>query len=141
MRSYTKILLLFFVFYLPVTAVIGLLLGSFQAPGLGRSLAYEFFLWFVVGVQLLLPTLIMLLLVVGLLKLSQRRTGMQMSTRRLKLTSTVAIGVFIPTFQAFFWQGNQLSMDWFAVCVVPAMMLGFLSITSKAAVSSVVKPD
>ncbi len=125
MRSTFGALVLFLVVYIPCTLIIGLLTGSFQTPGVDRSYAYELFLWFVVAVQLFIPTLLLFLFIVLLLKLSCRYVKVPTGTIASKLTVIAMVGTTLPVAQAFVWGAHALSIDWFAVAVVPAVVLGF----------------
>ena len=128
MRSAFAGVILFFVVYVPCTAIIGLLTGSFQAPGIDRNFSYELFLWFVVAVQLLIPTFIVFLCVVGLLKLYERYMPAHSDTLVAKLGLIVMVGVALPTVQALLWGGYGLSIEWFAVAVVSAVALALFFI-------------
>lgn len=125
MRSARTAALLLFGVYVPSTAVVGLLMGSFQAPGIERSFSYEFFLWFVVAVQLLVPTLLAFVFALVLLRLCAPFLVTDSSAILSKLIAAVFVGVTLPAVQALVWGGQQLSFDWFAVAVCPALLLGF----------------
>lgn len=131
MKTLGASLLCFFFAYVPSTAVIGLLVGSFQAPGIQRSFSYEFFLWFVVAVQLLGPTLVTFLIVVALLKFFNKHLVAFSNLMAPRLMLAVVLGVSLPSVQALCWGGQQISIHWFAVSVVPAAALGFLLIQTK----------
>lgn len=134
MRSTFAGVVLFFVVYVPCTATIGLLTGSFQAPGIDRSFSYELFLWFVVAVQLFVPTLLLFLFVVLLLKLYDRYIAAHSDTLAAKVRLIVMVGIALPTMQAFLWGGHSLSIEWFVIAVVPAfgLALSFIKPTEKA---------
>ena len=118
-------LVLFFLVYLPLTLIVGLALGSFQAPGLDRSLPYEFFLWFVVALQLIGPTLLVYLVALLVLRAAARYLPSGVSSRR-RLISAALVGVALPTTQAISWGALQLSIEWFLIAVLPAGLLGYL---------------
>ena len=97
MRVTGRNLALFFFLYVPATALFGLVSGSFQAPGLDRDLAYELFLWFVVAVQLIVPTFLVFLLVLAMLSFVGRllptkqgivRRGVATAGRLLNVSSS-----------------------------------------------------
>jgi len=130
LKSITASLGLFFSVYLPLTALIGLIAGSFQAPGLERSVSYELFLWFVVATQLVAPSLAAFVGVLFLLKVLVRVfDGRSAGTTRV--FSLTATALTLPTIQALAWDGNQISVDWFLVSVIPAALLGFAIVSAQ----------
>ena len=112
----------FFLIYLPATALIGLVVGVFQAPGMERNVAYELFLWFVVAVQLVLPTLAIYLSVWFCLK----KIPMKIKPDQKWVTGVVVMALTLPVSQALLWGGHALSMEWFLVAVVPAALLSII---------------
>lgn len=116
---------LFLFLYLPLTALSGLLWGSFQSPGIERNLFYELFLWFVVTVQLIAPTFVALISVFLLLRVVIWLFDIHQHIfqRALALATTSLI---LPLIQAWTWGGNHLSVDWFLVAVFPASILSLL---------------
>ncbi len=123
MKRICRNISLFFVFYLPLSAVVGLLSGSFQAPGHARSFAYELFLWFVVAVQLLAPTFCLFLLVLVVQHFCARlRRGERAWMQRT--LSLVLMAAALPVCQALLWGGWQLSIEWVLAAGLPAALLG-----------------
>ena len=112
----------FFLIYLPATALIGLVVGAFQAPGMERNVAYELFLWFVLAVQLVLPTLAIYLSVRFCLK----KIPMKIKPDQKWVTGVVVMALTLPVSQALLWGGHALSMEWFLVAVVPAALLSII---------------
>ena len=108
--------------YIPLTALLGLVTGAFHAPGAERSISYELFLWFVVAIQLLVPTL---LVYVGVYFLVTKI--IYLSPTRAPMIASVAFGLGLPLAQALAWGGNELSVEWLIVSVLPAMMLGLMT--------------
>ena len=127
--------MLFFSVYLPLTCVFGLMAGSFHAPGHDRSLSYELFLWFVVAVQLFVPTMLAFLVVLMLVKVSTVYAGATTGSVQ-RIAVLVFIASTLPTIQAVTWGAYQLSIDWFLVAVIPAGVLGYLvALPGKTSVS------
>ena len=126
----------FFSVYVPLTAMVGLATGSFQAPGHDRSLSYELFLWFVVAVQVVGPTLLVFLVVLMLLKVTAAYFGAT-PPLLLKTISVVAVVLALPTTQALSWGAEQLSLDWLAVAVFPAGVLGYLIVLPRPRTSTI----
>ena len=112
--------------YLPLTWCAGLLIGAFAAPGMSRNLAYESFLWFVLAVQLLLPTLLALAFTNGALFCARRVLRRRKHAIPVWLRM-IAVGIALPATQATVWGGHGPSVEFLVVAVFPAAVLGAIA--------------
>lgn len=110
----------FFLIYLPLTLMAGLFIGAFEVDGADSGAGYEVFLWFVVAIQMIGPTL--LVYIASYLLLRGICRNFDPVTRRY--CCIVSIGLSLPLLQAVLWQGSSFSASWVFVAVVPAAVLG-----------------
>ena len=123
MRSFTFNVLLFLFVYVPLTLIIGLVVGAFKVGGVDDNAGYEFFLWFVVTIQLIVPTIILFTAIHLVIHLSI----LESNTGQRRAAAIAMNGLLLPLLQGFLWAGTSLSLTWLAVAVAPALVLGWLT--------------
>lgn len=120
MKPFTFNTLLFFLVYVPLTLVIGLLIGAFRVDGAGDAAGYEFFLWLVIALQMIVPTLLLFTVIYFSVCFVGRH-----STGVVKRSMSIGvIGLSLPLVQAFLWTGASFSFTWVMVAVIPALIFG-----------------
>ena len=113
---------LFLFVYVPLTALIGVIGGFFSSPD-ADSIEYDLFLWFVIAVQLLLPSLIAFIVALAVTKIWQLLVG----SGGVRWFLTFAITLLLPLTQASLWGGKQIGIEWLVVAVLPAFILALLT--------------
>ncbi len=112
---------LFFVFYLPLTYLIGLPGGFFVGPTQGPDDSYPFFFWLVVVSPLLLPSLFWVPLAGILLRLGQRRFEAHL---RLFAVFLVPAGLLAVHYGV--WGGAVLSLPLLTLTIIPGALYGLI---------------
>lgn len=123
MRILAKNTIFFLGVYLPLTLLIGILVGAFVVEGADDGLGYEIFLWVVIVLQMIVPTLVAYALI--FLTIRTFCLGLTVDARRY--ISIGSIGLLLPVLQAYLWQGVSYSFTWILVTMLPAVILGGVS--------------
>jgi len=111
---------LFFAVYLPLSFLIGLPLGFYESESIGDSTAYSFFVWFLVAVQLFIPSLIVFIvlhfvLVLGLVRVIPNHLGIA----AIVLTPLVLLAA-----HGGIWLPASMTYQVLLVDALPAAILG-----------------
>lgn len=113
---------LFFVLYLPVTYLIGLLGGFYVGPTQGRDDSYPFFIWVVVVWPLLLPSFLWVPVAHIALRLARRR----LDRNRLRVLAIALVPTGLLAVHLVLWGGVVLSLPLLIVTIVPGALYGML---------------
>ena len=123
MRPLIFNVLLFLFVYVPLTLIIGLVVDAFKVTGVDDNAGYEFFLWLVVTIQLVVPTIMLFTAIQLVIHVSIHESN----TGQRRAAAIAMNGLLLPLLQGFLWTGTSLSLTWLAVAVVPALVLGCLA--------------
>ena len=114
---------LFLFVYVPLTAIVGTLGGYFSSESINTGIDYDLFLWFVITIQLLVPTALAFIAALVLVRLWVLVVGRWGA--RVVLVGAVAS--LIPLTQAALWGGQTIGIEWLVVAVLPALILGWFT--------------
>ena len=113
---------LFFVFYLPLTYLIGLLGGFYVGPSQGPDDSYPLFIWLVVVLPLLLPSFLWVPLAHVLLRVSLRR----LERDRLRVLSVFLVPAGLLAAHLGVWGGVVLSLPLLFLIFIPGAAYGLV---------------
>lgn len=113
---------LFFVLYLPLTFLIGLLGGFYVGPTQGPDDSYPLLIWVVVVSPLLLPSFLWVPIAHFLLRAGLRR----LERNRLRLLAALLIPAGLVAVHLWVWGGVVLSPQLLILAIVPGMVYGLV---------------
>ncbi len=113
---------LFFVFYLPLTYLVGLLGGFYVGPTQGPDDSYPFFVWVVVVWPLLLPSFLWVPIAHFLLRIGLRR----LERNRLRLLAALLVPTGLLAVHLWVWGGVVLSPQLLILAIVPGVVYGLV---------------
>ncbi len=113
---------LFFVLYLPLTYLIGMLGGFYVGPTQGPDDSYPLFIWVVVVWPLLLPSFLWVPIAHILLRIGLRR----LERNRLRLFAVLLVPAGFLVVHLWVWGGVVMSPQLLTLAILPGAVYGLV---------------